>query len=512
MAKKFLTALTAALCVAGAECKTDESVAPTSNNDDNMKILFINGSPNKEGNTAHLAAKLLEGHNYETLNLCDYRINFYGQTTTGDQLYEIVARMEEADIVVIGSPVYWHNICASVRTLMERFYGHIDDGHFGGRKFFFVYQGAAPTKMMIDDGEYSMKRFAEMYGFSYEGMATNNDEAVKLSAKLPKPSKQIDNWDKTFPKSKLVEHSKVSFVNRFGITLVADFYKPVNATGRLAAIAVSGPFGAVKEQASGLYAQHLAEQGFATIAFDPSFTGESSGEPRYTSSMDINTEDFCAAVDYLSNRDDIDPERIGILGICGWGGIALNAAALDPRIKATASVTLYNLTRVTQRGYFDSMDETARHELKQRLARQRTDEYRTEEIAPQGGLPDTAPADAPDFLKQYIAYYKSPERGYHKRSLNSNMGWNITSQLMRLNENLWGSADEIRTPVLIVHGENAHSRYFGEEAYDKITSGKYADNKRMLIVPGATHCDLYDGGNGNFIPWAEITDFFNSNI
>ncbi|MGN0281565.1 MAG: alpha/beta hydrolase [Prevotella sp.] len=319
-------------------------------------------------------------------------------------------------------------------------------------------------------------------------------------------------WDKTFPKSDKVSHEKVTFRNRFGITLAADLYMPKDAQGPLAAIAVSGPFGAVKEQSSGLYAQRLAEEGFLTIAFDPSFTGESGGEPRYSSSMDINTEDFCAAVDYLSCREDVDADRIGILGICGWGGIAINAAALDPRIKATVSVTLYNLTRVTQKGYFDSMDEDARYKLKQQLAQQRTDEFRKGEILPQGGLPAEAPADAPDFLKQYIAYYKLESRGYHPRSLNSNMGWNITSPLMRLNQDLWTAAPEVRTPVLIVHGEKAHSRYFGEEAYQKLTSGKYADNKRLLIVPGATHCDLYDGGESGFIPWTDILSFYKSNI
>lgn len=319
-------------------------------------------------------------------------------------------------------------------------------------------------------------------------------------------------WDKTFPKSDLVNHEKVTFINRFGITLAADLYIPKKHNTKMAAIAVSGPFGAVKEQSSGLYAQHLAEEGFLTIAFDPSFTGESGGVPRYTSSMDINTEDFCAAVDYLSCRNDVDAERIGIVGICGWGGIAINAAALDPRIKATTSVTLYNITRVTQRGYFDSMDENARYELKKQLAAQRTEEFRTGEIKPQGGLPEKPADDATDFLKQYVAYYKSPTRGYHPRSLNSNMGWNITSTLMRLNQNLWIAADEVRTPVLIVHGEKAHSRYFGEEAYAKLTSGQFAANKQLLIVPGATHCDLYDGGTANYIPWADITNFFNANL
>lgn len=319
-------------------------------------------------------------------------------------------------------------------------------------------------------------------------------------------------WDKTFPKSEKVSHEKVSFKNRFGITLVSDMYKPVAPEGKLRAIAVSGPFGAVKEQASGLYAQTLAEQGFLTIAFDPSFTGESGGEPRYSSSTDINTEDFCAAVDYLSCREDVDAEHIGILGICGWGGIAINAAALDPRIKATASVTLYNLTRVTQKGYFDSMDEEARHALKMQLAAKRTEEFRSGKILPQGGLPEKAPDNAPDFVKQYVAYYKNPKRGYHPRSLNSNTGWNITTQLMRLNVSLWDFASEVRTPVIIVHGEKAHSRYFGEEAYKKLTSGKYASNKELFIFPGATHCDLYDGGDKNYIPWGKLTEFFKTNL
>ncbi|MGM9795121.1 MAG: alpha/beta hydrolase [Candidatus Aphodosoma sp.] len=343
-------------------------------------------------------------------------------------------------------------------------------------------------------------------------------------------------WDKTFPKSERVKHQKVTFKNRFGITLVADLYIPKRAKVnniknemrnktvsaidnykeedkvKMPAIAVSGPFGAVKEQSSGLYAQKLAEEGFITIAFDPSFTGESGGEPRYSSSMDINTEDFCAAVDYLSCHSDVDAENIGILGICGWGGIAINAAALDPRIKASVCITLYNLTRVTQQGYFDTMNEDNRYELKKQLATKRTEEFRIGEILPQGGLPDEPTPDATEFLKQYVDYYKSKKRGYHPRSLNSNMGWNITSILMRLNQNLWIAASELRSPVLIVHGEKAHSRYFGEEAYQKLTSGKYADNKQLLIVPNATHCDLYDGGDGNFIPWNNIIDFYHHNL
>ena len=335
-------------------------------------------------------------------------------------------------------------------------------------------------------------------------MAQNTKEAFMKEEELT----MTQEWDKTFPKSDKVKHCKVSFVNRFGITLAADLYVPKNATGKLPAIAVSGPYGAVKEQSSGLYAQHLAEQGYLTLAFDPSFTGESGGQPRYSSSMDINTEDFCAAVDFLSCHDQVDADRISILGICGWGGIALNAAALDPRIQASVCVTLYNMTRVTQQGYYDSMDEEDRYQLKQELAQKRTEEFRTGVIKTQGGLPDQAPADAPDFLKQYMAYYKSPERGYHPRSLNSNQGWNITSSLMLLNHNLWVAASEIRTPVLIVHGEKAHSRYFGEDAFRVVTSGKYAANKQLLIVPGATHCDLYDGGDKDYIPWKEILEFY----
>ena len=277
-------------------------------------------------------------------------------------------------------------------------------------------------------------------------MTTVTSDAQNVQDKATKTCslQLVNEWDKTFPKSDKVRHEKVTFRNRFGIMLAADLYIPKGAKGKMAAIAVSGPFGAVKEQASGLYAQHLAEEGFLTIAFDPSFTGESGGEPRYSSSMDINTEDFCAAVDYLSCRADVDAEHIGILGICGWGGIALNAAALDPRIKATVSVTLYNLMRVTQQGYFDSMDEDARFKLKQQLAEQRTEEYRKGEILPQGGLPDKPADDAPEFLKQYVAYYKSETRGYHPRSLNSNMGWNITSPLMRQRQGMVSGMGQAR--------------------------------------------------------------------
>ena len=311
-----------------------------------------------------------------------------------------------------------------------------------------------------------------------------------------------EKWDKTFPKSDKVEHSKVTFHNRFGITLAADLYKPKGATGKLAAIAVSGPFGAVKEQSSGLYAQQLAERGFLTIAFDPSFTGESGGTPRYVASPDINTEDFSAAVDYLSNRSDVDPERIGIIGICGWGGMAINAAAIDTRIKATVAVTMYDMTRVIANGYDDADDNPqARRKLREALNEQRTRDYAAGCYELAGGVIDPLPADAPQFVREYYDYYKT-ERGYHPRSLNSNRGWNKTSALSFLNAKLLAYAGEIESPVMIVHGEKAHSRYFGETAF-KMLKG---DNKELVIVPGAVHCDLYD--NVKVIPFDKIDGFF----
>ena len=312
-------------------------------------------------------------------------------------------------------------------------------------------------------------------------------------------------WDKVFPQSDKVSHSKVTFHNRYGITLAADLYVPKNAEGRLPAIAVSGPFGAVKEQSSGLYAQALAEMGFLTIAFDPSFTGESGGEPRNVASPDINTEDFCAAVDYLLSRDDVDAERVGILGICGWGGMALNAAAIDTRIKATVTVTMYDMSRVNANGYFDSMDADARYELRRQLNAQRTEDYKNGSYALAGGVPDQLPDDAPWFVKDYYAYYKT-SRGYHKRSLNSNGGWNKTSALSFINMPLLAYSDEIRSAVLMIHGEKAHSRYFSEDAFKKLKG----DNKELLIIPGASHVDLYD--NLEVIPFERIRDFFQSSL
>lgn len=311
---------------------------------------------------------------------------------------------------------------------------------------------------------------------------------------------------KTFAPSDKVVTERVSFKNRFGITLGADLYRPKNAEAPLPALAVSGPFGAVKEQSSGLYAQTMAERGFLTIAFDPSFTGESSGEPRYVASPDINTEDFSAAVDYLITRPDVDSAKIGIIGICGWGGFALNAAAIDTRIKATVAVTMYDMSRVTANGYFDSMDEDARYELRRKLNEQRTIDAKNGTYALAGGVIDPLPEDAQQFVKDYYAYYKTP-RGYHPRSLNSNNGWNVTSSLSFINTPLLTYSSEIRSAVLLVHGEKAHSRYFSEDAFKKLKG----DNKELLIVPGASHVDLYDNVAG-VIPYDRIEKFIRENM
>ena len=316
-------------------------------------------------------------------------------------------------------------------------------------------------------------------------------------------------WDKTFPKSDRVKHSKVTFVNRYGVTLAADLYVPKKAKGRLPAIAVSGPFGAVKEQCSGLYAQTLAERGYLTLAFDPSFTGESGGEPRYMASPDINTEDFMAAVDFLSLQENVDPGRIGILGICGWGGMALNTAALDTRVKATAAMTMYDMTRVNANGYFDTENtEEARYEKKKALCAQRIEDYANGSYALAGGVVDPLPEDAPFFVKDYYDYYKTP-RGYHKRSLNSNGGWNVTGCMSFINQPILKYVGEIRSAVLIVHGENAHSCYFSRDAYaDMVKDGRFTDNKELLILPGCVHTDLYDGGGKDAIPFDRLDSFF----
>lgn len=330
----------------------------------------------------------------------------------------------------------------------------------------------------------------------------NIDKNMFMEEKL----NMTQEWDKVFPLSEKVNHSKITFHNRYGITLAADLYVPKNAEGKLAAIAVCGPFGAVKEQASGLYAQTLAERGFLTIAFDTSFTGESGGQPRYVASPDINTEDFCAAVDYLSTRNDVDKERIGILGICGWGGLAINAAAIDTRIKATVSSTMYDMSRVTENGYFDEADNAdARNAMREQLNAQRTEDYRNGTYALAGGVVDPLPEDAPQFVKDYHAYYKT-QRGYHKRSLNSNGGWNKTSSLSFLNMPLLSFAGEIRNAVLLIHGEKAHSRYFSEDTFKKLKG----DNKELMIIPGASHTDLYD--NLDKIPFDKIEQFYRENL
>ncbi len=316
----------------------------------------------------------------------------------------------------------------------------------------------------------------------------------------------VKEWDKTFPLSEKVDHSKVMFVNRYGITLAADLYKPKGVSGKLPAIAVSGPFGAVKEQSSGLYAQQLAENGFLTIAFDPSFTGESGGSPRYVASPDINTEDFSAAVDYLLTRDDVDADKVGILGICGWGGIALQAAINDPRIKATVASTMYDMTRVNANGYFDSEDSAAQRNAKRAaMAAQRTEDYRNGGYKLGGGVVDPLPQDAPQFVKDYYDYYKTP-RGYHERSLNSNGGWNVTSALPFINFKFFEYADELENAVMIIHGDKAHSFYFGKDAFDKFKG----DNKEFVAIPGASHTDLYD--RKDIIPFNRIADFFNKNF
>ena len=320
-------------------------------------------------------------------------------------------------------------------------------------------------------------------------------------------------WDKVFPKSEAVVHSKVTFVNHFGITLAADMYVPKNANRKLPAIAVSGPFGACKEQSSGLYAQEMAKRGFLAIAFDPSFTGESGGYPRAMHSPDIDVEDFQAAVDFLCVQKNVDPERIGIIGICGWGGMALQTACVDTRIKATVTSTMYDMSRVAGNGYFDAADnEEARHQMRLAVNAQRTRDYLSGDYARQGGVVDPLPEDAPYFVKDYYDYYKTP-RGYHPRSLNSNDGWTVNTNTSLMNTRLFTYSKEIRSAVLMIHGDKAHSCYMSRDAYaDMVKDSKYADNKELYIIPGASHTDLYDGGGKNAIPFDKIESFFEEHM
>ena len=361
--------------------------------------------------------------------------------------------------------------------------------------------------------------------------ACNNGNKQTTDNKMKQELNLVQEWDKVFPLSDKVEHKKVTFETQFGLTLVADLYTPVVADSatqesgisnplQLPAIAVSGPFGAIKEQSSGLYAMRMAERGFVTLAFDPSYTGESSGEPRRTASPDINTEDFMAAVDYLSKLENVDAEKIGIIGICGWGGIALNAAAADLRIKATVASTMYDMTRVGGNGYYDSEDkEESRYAARETIAKQRL----TDPMAMAGGVVDPLPDDAPQFVKDYYDYYKTP-RGYHARSGNSNDGWRVIGTIGYSNARFLYYINEIRSAVLVMHGEKAHSRYFGEAAYKYMVEGQAEgykfvgvpnpnpENKELLIIPNASHCDLYDGGKGNFIPFDKLEVFFRKNL
>ena len=350
--------------------------------------------------------------------------------------------------------------------------------------------------------------------------ACGNKQETKNNENMKQELNLTQEWDKVFPLSDKVNHRKVTFETQYGLTLAADLYTPKDVDGKLPAIAVSGPFGAVKEQSSGLYAMRMAERGFVALAFDPSYTGESSGEPRRTASPDINTEDFMAAVDFLSQLENVDPERIGIIGICGWGGIALNAAAADPRIKATVASTMYDMTRISSNGYYDSdNNEDARHAAREAMGKQRL----TDPMAMAGGVIDPLPEEVPQFVKDYHAYYKTP-RGYHVRSGNSNDGWRTIGTQAYANSRFLYYINEIRSAVMVMHGEKAHSRYFGEAAYHYMVDGKAEgynfigkpnpnpDNKQLLIIPGASHCDLYDGGEGNYIPWDTLAEFFNKNL
>ena len=401
---------------------------------------------------------------------------------------------------------------------------------------YYIYKIIVITLQTETHNVFTMKKLlSAMLVASLFTACQNKENDNQINESMNTKLQLTQEWDKTFPKSDKVNHKKVTFHNRYGIELVADMYIPKNADGKLAAIAVSGPFGAVKEQSSGLYAQHMAERGFITIAFDPSFTGESGGEPRRMASPDINTEDFLAAVDFLSIQDNVDAERIGIIGICGFGGMAVNAAAIDPRIKGTVAMTMYDMSKVNVEGYFASENTSAqRMENRKAIAAQRIADYKAGTYQRAGGVVDPLPNDAPWFVKDYYAYYKT-ERGYHERSGNSNDGWNTIGCQSFMNQPLLAWAHEIENPVLLIHGEKAHSRYFSEYAFEKMTgkkpfnssvaecataneipTGKYAGsykegNKELLVIPGASHVDLYDDVAG-VIPYDKIESFFNDNL
>ena len=401
---------------------------------------------------------------------------------------------------------------------------------------YYIYKKIVITLQTEIHNIFTMKKLlSAMLVASLFTACQNKENDNQINESMNTKLQLTQEWDKTFPKSDKVDHKKVTFHNRYGIELAADMYTPKNADGKLAAIAVSGPFGAVKEQSSGLYAQHMAERGFITIAFDPSFTGESGGEPRRMASPDINTEDFLAAVDFLSIQDNVDAERIGIIGICGFGGMAVNAAAIDPRIKGTVAMTMYDMSKVNVEGYFASENTSAqRMENRKAIAAQRIADYKAGTYQRAGGVVDPLPNDAPWFVKDYYAYYKT-ERGYHERSGNSNDGWNTIGCQSFMNQPLLAWAHEIENPVLLIHGEKAHSRYFSEYAFEKMTgkkpfnssvaecataneipTGKYAGsykegNKELLVIPGASHVDLYDDVAG-LIPYDKIESFFNDNL
>ena len=401
---------------------------------------------------------------------------------------------------------------------------------------YYIYKKIVITLQTEIHNVFTMKKLlSAMLVASLFTACQNKENDNQINESMNTKLQLTQEWDKTFPKNDKVDHKKVTFHNRYGIELAADMYTPKNADGKLAAIAVSGPFGAVKEQSSGLYAQHMAERGFITIAFDPSFTGESGGEPRRMASPDINTEDFLAAVDFLSIQDNVDAERIGIIGICGFGGMAVNAAAIDPRIKGTVAMTMYDMRKVNAEGYFGSEDSPAqRMASRKAIAAQRIADYKAGTYQRAGGVVDPLPNDAPWFVKDYYAYYKT-ERGYHERSGNSNDGWNTIGCQSFMNQPLLAWAHEIENPVLLIHGEKAHSRYFSEYAFEKMTgkkpfnssvaecataneipTGKYAGsykegNKELLVIPGASHVDLYDDVAG-VIPYDKIESFFNDNL